>query len=365
MALTSRDETDLLLPLFSGVQEDTPFSTFLERLRRRAGATFVSFLVRPGDGREVVQLFVGPDIPRRARELNLNELNLADRIQYDRLRPGRVYSGDEFDDHDPALKARRARDMRSLGLADERAVRLLDEEGLSAWLVLASERPCTAADSALLSTLAPYAAIAVRTFVAAERQKLAEALNGEGLQRAGSGWILVDKAARLLAIAPPTHQLLAGAFGHAPVAGQRLRELGPAIERALSDAAAMFAQNPDAPGRTLVLLREPRIEAILSPAPSQVGTRLDTPVMLATCRQVRKPSAHRAEHLASLHDLPRREAELAILLADGLSLAEAGEAMGLTIETTRNYSKRLFAKMCVRGQVELVRTVYESCAMLA
>lgn len=363
MALSSRDETDLLLPLLSRAAEERPFSVFLERLRRRADATYVSIIIRLGDGRETVHLHVGPDIPARARELRLDEMNLSDRVQYDRLRPGRVYSGDEFDDHDPMLKARRARDMRKLGLADERAMRLLHEDAVSAWLVLASARPCSATDSALLSALFPYIAAAVRTFIVEQTRALASVLDADGLQRAGSGWIVFDKAARVLAMAPSTAALLTDALGHAP--GARLRELGPTTERTLTEAAAAFAQTPDAPERTLLLLTEPRVEAILTPMRKAIGTHLDVPAMVAHCRQGRAPAQGRAEHLARLHALPRREAELAILLADGLSLAEASEAMRLTIETTRNYSKRLFAKLGVRGQAELVRAVYESCAVLA
>ncbi|MBB4860156.1 DNA-binding CsgD family transcriptional regulator [Novosphingobium chloroacetimidivorans] len=364
MALTSRDETDLLLPLFAGSSEAAPFSTFLERLRRRAAATFVAILIRPAHGGELTQLFVGPDIPRRARELGLDELNLADRIQYDRLRPGRVYSGDEFDDHDPVRQARRRRDMRKLGLTDERAVRLLDDPAASAWLVLASERPCTAADSALLSALAPYAALAVRAFVAAAHGALLDAAGRDALARAGSGWLVLDKAARLLAVAPTTERLLTRTFGHAPRLGERVREFGPAAERTLAEAADAFARQPGSADRAMLLLPEPRIEALLAPASPGSNGLLGRPALIAHLRQPRASSAARAEHLARLHDLPRREAELAVLLAQGQSLAEAGARMGLTLETTRNYSKRLFAKLGVRGQADAVRLVHESCAML-
>lgn len=364
MALTSRDETDLLLPLFAGGQEYAPFSTFLERLRRRTDSRFVAILVRPAIASAPASFFVGPDIPRLSRQLGFDELNLANRIRYDRLRPGRVYSGDEFDDHDPVQQARRRLDMRKLGLADERVVRLLGEPAASAWLILASERPCTAADSALLSSLAPYAALAVRAFVADDRRALLEALGAGGLERAGMGWMAFDQAGRLLALAPATERWLMQAFDHEPRLGQRLREFGPAVERALGDAAAAFAQDRGASERALLLAPKPRIEAILAPAPRDLGSELGRPTLVAYCRQARAPSPARAKHLASLYELPRREAQLAILLTDGLSLADAGTAMGLTIETTRNYSKRLFAKLGVRGQAELVRAVYESCAVL-
>jgi DNA-binding CsgD family transcriptional regulator len=361
MALSSGDETDLLLPLFdqSGA---APFALFLERLRRRTGAAHAGLMLREDDGLVPRTFSAGLDV-RGGDGLPPGGQNPDDRVAYDRLRIGRVYSADEFDDHDPARKLRRMRDMPKLGLVDDRVVRLLHEDKVSAWLTLASARPCTAADSALLSALAPYAAAAVRAFVDGERRNRASALDAAGLQRAGAGWIVFDRTARVLATAPATQALLTQALGHAP--GARLRELGSQVERALADAAASFADDPAAGDRALVLWPEPRIEAILTRAPPGLGTLLDAPAMVAFCRQMRAPSPARAAHLARLYGLPRREAELAILLADGLSLAEAGARMGLTIETTRNYSKRLFAKLGVRGQPDLVRAVYESCAMLA
>jgi DNA-binding CsgD family transcriptional regulator len=364
MPLTSRDETDLLLPLLGGAHEAPPFATFLERLRRRTRMVSVSLTIRTGEGREPVALFVGPDIRARAHELDLAELNLTDRIQYDRLRPGRVYSGDEFDDHDLERKGRRARDMRKLGLVDERVVRLLAEE-TSAWLILASERPCTAADGALLSNLAPYVAAAVRSFVIVEAATLAAVVDGDALRRAGSGWIVFDKAARVLALAPATEKLLTDTFGHVPLPGQRLRLFGAAVDRALGEAASRFLQDPASSPRTQLLSAQPRIEAILTPWREGRVTVLEAPAMVAHCRHPARIPPRAAEHFAQLHELPRREAELAVLLAAGHSLAEAGQALGLTIETIRNYSKRLFVKVGARKQAELVRSVYASCAMLA
>lgn len=364
MVLASGYQNDLLLPLMTGAVEAVPFATFLERLRARVSVLSASIVLRAGDGRDPVDFFAGPDLRQFAHELHLNDLNLIDRSRYDRLRPGRVYSGDEFDDHDPLRKARRKRDMRKLGLVDERVVRVLDEPSASAWLIIASERPCTAADSAVLSSLSPYVAAALRGFLQSEHQKLADVLNARSLDRARCGWIVFDKTAKVLALAPPTARLLEQAIGHAPTVGQRLRELGATVDRALGDAAAAFALCADAPDRTILMTVTPRIEAILSPATDQIARALNRPAMIATCRGGRELSPDRAMHLSHLYDLPRREAEMAILIADGRSLAEAGEKMGLTIETARNYSKRLFAKVGVRGQAELVRAVYESCAVL-
>jgi DNA-binding CsgD family transcriptional regulator len=365
MALTGIDEAELLLPLMSAPQVAEPFAAFLKRLRRRTSCISASIVIRIGETQTPLDFVVGPPIRHALEEAYDAPSVILNRVQYDRLRPGRVYGIDEFDDHDLPLKAVRLRTMRKLGLADARMVRLLAEPDLSAWLNIASASSCTAAASALLSSLTPYVAAAVRSFVDGERRRMAQALDSRTLEQAGCGWIVFDKAACVLAIAPATANLLALKLGHPPKLGERLRELGTTIDRTLIEAAGAFDLQPDRPDRSITLMNEPRIQAILAPAPTHTAGLLHKAAMVATCRQVRAMSVRRAEHFAKLYDLPQREAELAILLADGLSLTEASQALALTIETTRNYSKRLFAKLHARGQAELVRAVYESCVVLA
>ena len=55
----------------------------------------------------------------------------------------------------------------------------------------------------------------------------------------------------------------------------------------------------------------------------------------------------------------------AILLANGSSLLEAAESMGVTEATVRTYSKRILGKTGVRRQSELVRLVLKSVVQLA
>jgi DNA-binding CsgD family transcriptional regulator len=362
MALTSTDETDLLLPLFDAMVEKRPLQTFLSRLQRRTGAEYLTVTLRVGD--MVTEHFVGPDMRSRAHEFGEQEFNVLDRINYDRLRPGRVYSADEFVQDDQALKARRAAHMSALGIADERVVRVLDEDGASAWLILARTTPCTAADSALLSNLAPYIGRTLRTLLLLDRRRLFAQLSVDGLERSGAGWIAFDGKARVVALAGDMADILRRS-GVSLTTGERVRGLGAKLERELIEAAAACANNPATPARSLVLRDEPRIEALLVPAATSDSAALAPPVMIAHLRGPRQPSAARAQQLAVLFGLARREAELAIGLADGHSLAETGAAMGLTIETTRNYSKRLYAKLGVRGQAEVVRLVGESAAALA
>lgn len=68
--------------------------------------------------------------------------------------------------------------------------------------------------------------------------------------------------------------------------------------------------------------------------------------------------------IATLFDLSPSEARLAGLLTQGFTLTEAADQLGLTESTVRSYSKRIFAKVGVSRQTELVRIILRSVAIL-
>ena len=80
---------------------------------------------------------------------------------------------------------------------------------------------------------------------------------------------------------------------------------------------------------------------------------------------LRKSAAGSAAILVQQFGLSAREAALAEALSRGVSLIEAGRSLRLTPETTRNYSKRIYAKTGTSGQADLVRLVLTSLAPLA
>ncbi len=310
--LTSADETDLLLPLFGGGQARAPFAAFLGRLLRRTQADHAALVLDEGE------FAAGP-----AR------VELAGLIRAARLRPGRVYALSELSGGG------------EIG-GDARVLRLTGGEA-PAWLVLAREAECSAADAALLSALGPYVAAALAQYRAAQRHAALEQAASTALERAGAGWILLDAEGRVIEIDPAL-----ATSGEA--VGLRLRP----GER-LPGAAAVLA----AGGGALVLHGAPRIEALLVPSD------LPGAAALALCRIARAEGDPPGHAFAALSGLPPREAEFAVALARGGSIADAGAALGLTLETARNYSKQVYAKLGLRGQADLVRRFYESGASLA
>jgi Response regulator containing a CheY-like receiver domain and an HTH DNA-binding domain len=250
--------------------------------------------------------------------------------------------------------------MREIGIADERVIRLADIDEASSWLILARAQPCTASDSALLSNLAPYVEEALRAQLQIEHHRVQASVSVQGLARSATAWIVMDREARVLSIDPRLDAWMQETLGYSPRIGERLRDLGVQAERELLAAAGHFTSGQSGEPRPILLYDAPRLEALLT-----ATTDIPRPSMLVLCRLPNARTLESVKRLASLFELPQREAQLAVALNEGLTIAEAAERMGLTLETARNYSKRLYAKLGVRGQAELVRLVSDSVAVMA
>lgn len=317
MALTRADETDLLLPLHEGLHEAQPWSTFLARLRQRVRADAVELVIAPSGQVGERRIAVPPGAA------------VADnRMWRAGLRPGRAYSVE----HGPGFG---------------QVVRVGEPGGASAWLAIRrAARDFSAADAALLARLAPHLAIALRTRVALDQANIAERLSEEALRRAGVGWVSFEAGGRVLALSD----------GAADVLGERWAGAGLGS----GDVAATL----EGATARLVRVREPAawmllvplsVTPVAAPAVALIG-------LIAVPRS--GDEAGRVAVLGDLFGLPPSEARLAAALAAGASLTEAAGQLGLTIETARNYSKRVFAKMRARGQPDVVRLIGASLARL-
>ncbi|MCC2980773.1 helix-turn-helix transcriptional regulator [Sphingomonas sp. IC4-52] len=317
MVIARADETDLLLPLHEGVHEARPWTTFLTRLRQRVRADEAGLIISAGLEERETHLLV----PATATIPD-------DRSWRRALRPGRAYAIEE---------------REGFG----RVVRVDEPGGATAWLAMRrKERDFTAADAALLARLAPHLAIALRTRRAVDQGRAALELSEEALARAGIAWVGFDGDGRILSMSK----------GAVAVLGARWAGSGVgSVAASLKDDAPQVVQVRDeaSPWILLIPYREP-LEAS--------WPRLSTIGLVATPRMGDEQA--RAAVLATLFGLPPSEAKLAAAIAGGASLSEAADQLGLTIETARNYSKRLFAKTRTRGQLDLVRLIGSSVARL-
>lgn len=87
----------------------------------------------------------------------------------------------------------------------------------------------------------------------------------------------------------------------------------------------------------------------------------DLSANLEDLRPVRADSINR---IGQLFDLTRQESTLALLLSYGHTLADAAEKMGIAEATVRNYSKKIYTKLGVSSQTDLVRLMLRSFSIL-
>ncbi|MGE4322331.1 MAG: helix-turn-helix transcriptional regulator [Sphingobium sp.] len=365
MTMNRVDEGELLLPLYGGLRDDPPWSTFLHRLVARTGGDRVGLSLRHA---HVTTADHGNIVVRRDGDVSVMAgPGLPDAVHHDALRPGRVYRGEELLTMDDGARSAFWRAaIRASGARYLRIMRVSEPSGLSAWVTLLDDRAdFSAADGALLGGLAPHLTVALTNFAALGEMRLRAAMADDAAGRSGLGWAALDAKARLIIASPIADQMMSRTAGRR-LPGDRLFTAHPAAGRALADAAAAFHADPDLPGRVIRVDGAPPIDLLAAPFRARMAGLVAAPAMVLFM-QAREGAGprDRAAQIAQLHGLTRSEGRLADALLNGLSIAQAAAALNLTEDTARNYSKRLYAKTRTRGQADLIRLLAHGIARLA
>jgi DNA-binding CsgD family transcriptional regulator len=309
------DDSDILLALYRSAQDSPAWAGFLRALAARTGAT-AAYLVAQREG-ESPQIF-GQGTPPLASE------SLA------RMRYMRSYSGDDMVAKQPF-----------------RALRTRAEGGGDAWVIVARRgEDFASATSAVLSSIAPHIALAAAQFWRQEQALAGQSAAQNMAGRLGIAWVLLDaNGAAILASDPAPAGILMG---------DKLR-LAPHTQRQLTQQISSYAESQTT--KPLAVLLGPR-QALLVPFSGHGAA-----AMLYVLNT--KPAQNQAQNqawpvLADIFGLTPNEARFAAELAGGKSIAQAGEALGFTVETARHYSKQLYAKLGAAGQVEVIRRIENS-----
>lgn len=357
MSIAPTDQRDLIEPLFAGLLERPPWQTFLHRLTARTGAERAGLRLRGPGGAQLDRWGATFEVGRSQREARLQ---LGSAPMPPGLRALRVYTYAELiEPHAPDQRSGTKSLMVAASIAHGRWMRVPAGQGWDAWIMIEhSTHDFAAADSALLSALGPFIAAALTLLRELEARSRRAELAEHSLAALGVSQALLDRDRRVL-LTDTGHlgELDARRGTSLQLAGARSTQLAQGMAR-LDSGEAELAIIPDArhAGRELLLRRAPL---------SQTTIRVPQEVLAITrTRGTATPKAL-ATALAGLHGLSAKEAELAAALAGGEELVPAGMRLGLTPETTRNYSKRIYAKTGARGQADLVRLVLSGLSPLA
>ncbi|MFV0645363.1 MAG: helix-turn-helix transcriptional regulator, partial [Sphingomonadaceae bacterium] len=239
-----------------------------------------------------------------------------------------------------------------------RFVRISAAENINAW-ILASHRRIEfeAADSALLSNLVPHIASAMMQFARIENLRMKLAMAESALSRIGVSQCALDKNGSVVVTGDDTNSHLSLTDGerlHIPASLQQiLTQFCAQSDDANDEADTLPLLLQDKPEQPPVLVRRVLADSTLLP---------NGVCAIALCRDDTDRQAGKSGAIIAqaLYGISSREAALAEAICLGDSIVEGGRKIGLTPETARNYSKRIYAKTGAKGQADLVRKLLGS-----
>jgi len=288
-------------------------------------------------------------------------------LDYARMEPGRVYGYEDFVPREAFERSDYYRQYCTRTATEHALVGCFGEpHGARAWLNLsrgADGGAYARRERRLLQSLLPHLERVLKICARLERadaeyRRLREQVDAFGVATllidAGARVTVANRAAQALLEGNPGLQLAHGRLGFTEARDQNafahaLAEvLGPGAAR----DSASFMVAPHAAQAVSVLLRRLRRED------EPVAGRAEAAVYL----RPRAGSAPflRVDHVASLFGLTTTEARLAVLLAEGQSLQQIAQALGITEATARTYCKRVFDKTDTARQADLVRLILTS-----
>ena len=354
------DDDGLLQSLHEGVFETPLWGEFLRRLQAKTGARFASLIFRPIDGNNEVQLYAGQPPPENMARL-FREGRVRDPFPYREMRPGRAYALDELlDRSDPQQNVYYEQAMLPLGLTAMRSIRVSEPSGVDLWLSASGGKEIGSTTGALLTALAPHLRIALRAYVTLERERFRVSVTEQAIERLKMGWITLDNQSRIIEATANVEQLFQ--WGSVLRRGRydRLVPASPVLDRQLTALVKSYSENGEGRSQAFRLSEDPWVDMLVTPANEQALAGRAKPAAIIYISGDRRSRADRCDQLVDLFGLLPSEARLAWMMAQATSISEAAAALGLTVETARNYSKKIYAKTGARGHAELVRIILTS-----
>lgn len=359
---------ELLLALLNGSFEEPAWSTFLDTLRQQTGADYASLIFRPpGVPNSVLHLFSGSQSPAIIQQLYRTNFNTQDPTPYHSMIDGRVYSLNELLQRgDPVHEAFFSQIVIPAGMSEMRTIRTVEASGVDVWLTLTQREGdfCPQVDL-MLAQLAPYLRGVLRAFIALERERVNGILAGEVIRRLNFGWIALDAEAKVLEADTRGEQFLTDSGVLTRNAAGYLKTNSIESGEKIIDVVRELTNSPGVRARCVILSRDPWIDMLIVPADQASHSAKSIPAVIAYVQGDISVSAEPCEQLCKLFKLSLNEARLALAIARGLSIADAAQELDLTLQTTRTYSKKIYAKVGAKGQADLVRIINRSLLRIA
>ena len=369
MRLTTPDENDLLTALHDGAFDEPLWSTFLNRLRGRVRADSAVILFRSCEGQaaDITQLRSGRPAPDDVDRRYVEDLYRLDPVPYHQLKANRVYALNEFLNPDNPDHTRfKSEFIDPSGMRYGRILRVEEPGGAEAWCVISrQDQDFQASDTALLAALAPHLRISLRNFMAIEREKVRADISSDMVERLNFGWVTLDARGHVIDLDGHAQRLFRRSETLRRTRQGRLILALPPADRALSELLRHARAGGSIRPQLIHVCDEPWLDLLALPVTVDTTPQRGRPLLTLYIQGDQQRSNERCEQLMAFFDLSLNEAHLALALSRGRTIAEAASELGLTLESARTYTKRIYAKTSTNGQSALIRLILASVIALA
>lgn len=363
MPADSPDDLDAasLAVIYSSPLADPPWQGAVEFICDELDAVVMGLSFRvAGEGMPTVGVQAFRGSGRRLWSLFWSRYSDVGTFDYPRLKAGQINPLSEYAESEEALEILR-RDLHApFDVGESYALPIGPAGSPIAYLIWlqSAEKPLTRDQRSWCERAAPHLARAIGGYQRMRQAELASWLAGDALGHLSIGIAAIDRNDRILFTNGEGERIIA----QSPDLGRHAGRL-TAARPALAERLALSRKAPQA-----ARIRGGRDEPI-SMLMTAVGRRDELGPGSRPERAIYfhdlSASVRVSERLISeLFELTAVEARLSALLAEGLTLRDAARKLGVTENTARTYSKLIFSKLGISRQVDLVRLLLRSVAVL-
>lgn len=362
---------ELILALHAGAAEQPPWATFLARINIALQSNYANIVFRQPDGKSVLaDLAQGdPDILAARQHYAQTPTSF---LSSDRgMMVGRSYRLLELADTEQPFKRRYYQDfLKPAGLHAVLIARLAEEGGYQAWFSIARRHNIpdySAEDQAFFDSFLPHLGVALRNFAQADRYRVRAALGSFISSRFELAAITVSESGQILGMEPAAQIMLDSIQNTISTAGRRLTFRESHLQKRMAEALRTAASGQRS--KAIVFhAGDERMEMLVQPFLASSARAPVQPAAVIYFRRDRALAGREEEMrgaLNEMYDLSPVEADIALGLSRGRTMAQLAGDLGLSENTIRSYSKPIYAKLGVSRQVDLVRILLTSLARLA
>lgn len=360
-------EQSLISAIHKGVVDPRQWQGFVDGLRDSLDVVHSNLTFRRTDApRSELTSYASGGPTEDMSQFYFGSYYRHDPMPYYRLVPGTLYTlQDLFDPTDHTVWLQLQQLLAPIGGSDLLIMRISEPDGANAWLTVIGRRAFSDKTRELLQMLGSHLQIALTAYAKLAEAEARLAAYSNAMDRLNVGIVTLAADGRIISTDPLVNRLLQDGKTISRDPQGRLVIANGNAARSLTLALRDFAQEPRGRPRAVRLSEVRLADMMLVPVADRPVTGRFTPVLRAYVHTDHLPAADSIDGLMEMFRLTRSEAKLALALSDGLTLAEAAERLGVTLQTVRTYSKRVFQKTGTRRQAELVRALLTSTLSLA